>query len=58
VVIVLSVFLLVTLSLGFGLEIMMDTKSSTDDVAGVVTSIGKIFSAMNQKEVSEQPTKK
>jgi regulator of protease activity HflC (stomatin/prohibitin superfamily) len=32
--------------------------SNLSDVAGVVASIGKIFSAMNQKEVSEQPGKK
>ena len=32
--------------------------SNLSDVAGVVASIGKIFSTMNQKEVAEQPTKK
>lgn len=32
--------------------------SNLSDVAGVVASIGKIFSAMNQKEVLEQPTKR
>ncbi len=32
--------------------------SNLSDVAGIVASIGKIFSAMNLREVAEQPTKK
>ncbi len=32
--------------------------SNLSDVAGIVGSIGKIFSAMNQREVETQPTKK
>jgi hypothetical protein len=31
--------------------------SNLSDVAGVVASIGKIFSAMNQKEVEALPKK-